>query len=87
MDALAVGSYLALSDATTTRTALTWAQETYNGTGAAPYRLRAPNRIAEFFTGLTPVQPGLVPPELWRPGQPPPGPVNTDARCAVAKTV
>ncbi|MFA1543520.1 SAM-dependent methyltransferase [Actinomadura monticuli] len=87
MDALAAGSYLALSDATPTRTALTWAQETYNGTGAAPYRLRGPNRIAEFFTGLTPVQPGLVPPELWRPGQPPTGPVNTDARCAVAKTV
>ncbi len=36
MDALVAGSYLALSDATTTRTALTWAQETYNGTGAAP---------------------------------------------------
>lgn len=87
MEALAPGSYLALSDAATTRTALTWAQETYNSTGAAPYRLRTPTRIAEFFTGLTPVQPGLVPPALWRPGQPSQGSVNTDARCALAKTV
>ncbi|MFA1538040.1 SAM-dependent methyltransferase [Actinomadura monticuli] len=86
MGALAPGSYLALSDATTTRTALTWAQETYNGTGAAFYRLRTPTRIAEFFTGLTPVQPGLVPPALWQPSRPPVGGVNTDARCAVART-
>ncbi|MEU8342367.1 BldC family transcriptional regulator [Spirillospora sp. NPDC048832] len=86
VDGLAPGSYLALSDGTTTRTALTWAQETYNGTGAAPYRLRTPTQIAEFFTGLNPVQPGLVPPALWRPGQTPSKSVNTDARCAVART-
>ncbi|MEU5992831.1 BldC family transcriptional regulator [Spirillospora sp. NPDC047418] len=86
MDALAPGSYLALSDATSTRTALIFAQETYNGTGAAPYRLRTPTRIAEFFTGLTPVEPGLVPPTLWQPSRPPAGGVNTDARCAVART-
>ncbi|WP_433232573.1 SAM-dependent methyltransferase [Actinomadura formosensis] len=86
VEGLAPGSYLALSDATTTRTALTWAQETYNGTGAVPYRLRTPPQIAEFFAGLNPVQPGLVPPALWRPGQPPSRSVNTDARCAVART-
>ncbi|WP_346044202.1 SAM-dependent methyltransferase [Actinomadura chokoriensis] len=86
MDALAPGSFLALSDATTTKTALAFAQETYNATGAAPYRLRTPTRIAEFFTGLSPVQPGLVPPALWQPSQPPAGGVNTDARCAVART-
>lgn len=87
MDALPLGSYLALSDATTTRTALTSGQQTYNATGAAPYRLRTPTQIAEFFTGLSPVQPGLVPPALWRPGRSPSGTVNTDARCAVAKAV
>jgi excisionase family DNA binding protein len=86
MNGLAPGSYLALSDATTTKTALVWAQETYNATGAAPYRLRTPTRIAEFFTGLSPVQPGLVPPALWQPSQPPEGGVNIDARCAVART-
>ncbi|NKZ03293.1 SAM-dependent methyltransferase [Actinomadura latina] len=80
------GSYLALSDATTTSTALTWAQETYNATSATPYRLRSPARIAEFFTGLVPVQPGLVPPALWRPGPSPQDPTKTDARCAVART-
>ncbi|GAA1892770.1 hypothetical protein GCM10009736_71290 [Actinomadura bangladeshensis] len=86
MNGLAPGSYLALSDATTTKTALVWAQETYNATGAAPYRLRTPTGIAEFFTGLSPVQPGLVPPALWQPSQPPEGGVNIDARCAVART-
>ncbi|WP_431521601.1 SAM-dependent methyltransferase [Actinomadura madurae] len=87
MAGLAPGSFLALSDATTTSTALTWAQETYNATGAAPYRLRTPTQIAEFFTGLHPLQPGLVPPALWRPEPAPSKPRNTDARCAVATTL
>ncbi|TDC07168.1 BldC family transcriptional regulator, partial [Actinomadura bangladeshensis] len=67
MDGLAPGSFLVLSDAVTTSAALTKAQDAYNTTGAVPYRLRTPTQIAGFFTGLDPVQPGLVPPELWRP--------------------
>ncbi|NEA23785.1 SAM-dependent methyltransferase [Actinomadura bangladeshensis] len=86
MDGLAPGSFLVLSDAVTTSAALTKAQHAYNATGAAPYRLRTPTEIAGFFTGLDPVQPGLVPPALWRPGPSPIGPANTDARCAVAMT-
>ncbi|WP_420865735.1 SAM-dependent methyltransferase [Actinomadura welshii] len=86
MAGLAPGSFLALSDATTTSTALTWAQETYNATGATPYRLRTPTRIAEFFSGMNPLQPGLVPPTLWRPRSALSHPGDTDARCAVAKT-
>lgn len=85
MHRLAPGSYLALSDAIATRSTLTWAQETYNSSGATPYRLRTPSQIAEFFTDLDPVSPGLVSPGLWRPSRPYGG-INTDVRCAVART-
>ncbi len=70
MDGLAPGSFLVLSDATTTSAALTKAQDAYNATGAFPYRLRTPTQIAGFFTGLDPVQPGLVPPRFGDPACP-----------------
>ncbi|MEU5995220.1 BldC family transcriptional regulator [Spirillospora sp. NPDC047418] len=86
IDGVAPGSFLVLSDAVATSTALSRAQDAYNATGAVPYRLRTPTQVAGFFTGLDPVQPGLVPPALWRPGPSPSAHANNDARCAVAMT-
>jgi O-methyltransferase involved in polyketide biosynthesis len=61
------GSYLALSDGTDTDPAGVEAQERYNQSGAVPYRLRSPERIAAFFDGLELVEPGVVSCPRWRP--------------------
>jgi hypothetical protein len=61
------GSYLALSDGTDTDPAGVEAQERYNQSGAVPYRLRSPERIAAFFEGLELVEPGVVSCPRWRP--------------------
>jgi hypothetical protein len=61
------GSYLALSDGTDTDPAGVEAQERYNQSGAVPYRLRSPGRIAAFFEGLELVEPGVVSCPRWRP--------------------
>jgi S-adenosyl methyltransferase len=88
MDALPSGSYLALYDGTDTNPAGMEAQEEYNRSGAAPYRLRSPEQIAGFFEGLELLEPGVVPPPQWRPdptdadaGLPP----EVDALCGVAR--
>ena len=67
------GSYLALQDGTSTGTeAFDEAQDEYDDTGALPYHLRRPERVAAFFDGLDLVEPGVVPLPQWRPdpGQP-----------------
>jgi hypothetical protein len=64
---LAPGSFLVLRDATDTSEAFAEAQRFYNRTGAAPYRLRSPERITRFFDGLELVEPGVVSPLQWRP--------------------
>jgi S-adenosyl methyltransferase len=61
------GSYLALSDGSDTDPAGVEAQERYNQSGAVPYRLRSPERIAGFFEGLELVEPGVVSCPRWRP--------------------
>jgi hypothetical protein len=73
LGALPAGSYLALQDGTSTGTeAFDEAQDEYDDTGALPYHLRRPERVAAFFDGLDLVEPGVVPLPQWRPdpGQP-----------------
>lgn len=67
MEDLPAGSFLAIRDGTDTDEAYRRAVREYNRCGAVPYRLRSPARIAAFFDGLEPVEPGLVPCPLWRP--------------------
>jgi hypothetical protein len=42
------------------------AQDQYNRSGAVPYYLRSPERIAAFFDGLELVEPGVVSVTRWR---------------------
>jgi SAM-dependent methyltransferase len=67
LDALPSGSYLAFYDGTDTDPAGVEAQERYNQSGAVPYRLRSPEQITAFFTGLELVDPGVVSTSRWRP--------------------
>jgi hypothetical protein len=68
LDALPSGSYLSLSDGTNTDEAGVRSMELYASSGAVPYHLRSPERIAAFFDGLDLVEPGVVALEDWRPG-------------------
>ncbi|RBQ16319.1 SAM-dependent methyltransferase [Spongiactinospora rosea] len=84
---LVPGSYLALSDGVNTNPALVEAVRGYNRTAANTYQLRSPARLAEFFTGLELVEPGVVPTPEWRPDPDrwdPPFPV-VSAVCGVAR--
>jgi S-adenosyl methyltransferase len=68
---LPAGSYLALYDGSDVSEAFNAAQDGYNQTGATPYFLRSPERIAAFFGGLDLVEPGVVPCTRWRPDHTP----------------
>ncbi|WP_336213986.1 SAM-dependent methyltransferase [Nonomuraea sp. LPB2021202275-12-8] len=87
MDPLVPGSYLVLSDGTNTNPALIEAVASYNKSAANTYQLRSPERISEFFAGLEPVEPGVVPTPEWRPApdrwDEPPAVVS--AVCGVAR--
>jgi S-adenosyl methyltransferase len=65
------GSYLTLADSISSGSAHRQAGEQYAQTGAVPYQLRTPSQIMAFFTGLTVINPGIVPIPQWRPD---PGP-------------
>lgn len=67
MDAVCPGSYLLLRDNTDSGEAVREAAGRYAKSGVDPYHLRSPDQLAEFFTGLELVEPGLVPVEQWRP--------------------
>jgi hypothetical protein len=82
VDPLPAGSYLALSDGTDTSAAVVESHRQYNESGAVPYHLRSPARIAEFFTGLDLVEPGVVPFTRWRPEE---EPAYVDGYCGVAR--
>ena len=73
MQDLPVGSCLAIRDGTDTDEAYKTAMREYGESGAVPYRLRSPEEITRFFSGLELVDPGVVPCPLWRPY--PDGPV------------
>lgn len=87
LDPLPSGSYLAYSDGTDIDEAGVRSMELYADSGAIPYILRSPARIAGFFDGLDPVEPGLVPLEDWRPDAeaPPPFSERLPGLCGVAR--
>ena len=69
-DAMAPGSYLALSHVTTdglSAELLARNEDVYER-AASPSRPRSRDEIARFFDGLDLVEPGLVRPGQWRPG-------------------
>lgn len=67
--ALPVGGYLALYEATNTVPAHNEAIRIYNETGAAPYYLRSEEQVVRFFDNLEPVAPGIVPIQDWCPDE------------------
>jgi hypothetical protein len=75
---LPVGSYLALADSISSGRAHQEAGEKYAQTGAVAYQLRSPEQIEGFFTGLTLVDPGVVPLAEWRPDPSPFPPTHVD---------
>jgi hypothetical protein len=64
---LPAGSYLALADSVSSGPTHRQAGEQYAQTGAVPYQLRTPEQVKAFFTGLTLIDPGVVPIPEWRP--------------------
>jgi hypothetical protein len=85
LDHVPSGSYLVVADGTDTSEAAVEAQRQYNDTGAAPYHLRSPARIARFFDGLELLEPGVVPLTHWRPDPASGPPVPVDGYCGVAR--
>ncbi|MFA1550785.1 SAM-dependent methyltransferase [Actinomadura chokoriensis] len=85
LDALPPGSYLSLSDGTDTDPASVEAHRQYNESGAIPYNLRSPERIAAFFKGLEAVPPGLVTFTEWRPEPSPWDEEKVPGLCGVAR--
>jgi hypothetical protein len=75
VEGLPPGSYLVVSDGTSTGSqALDEALRRYDETGAVPYRIRGPEQLAGFFTGLELLDPGIVGCMQWRPEVTPLGP-------------
>ena len=85
LDPLPSGSYLSLSDGTDTDAASVEAHRQYNESGAIAYNLRSPERIASFFEGLDPVEPGLVTFTEWRPEPSPWDEEKVPGLCGVAR--
>ncbi|MFC7546803.1 SAM-dependent methyltransferase [Plantactinospora sp. GCM10030261] len=77
-------SYLAISDGTDTSPEVVESHRQYNESGALPYHLRSPDRIARFFDGLELVEPGLVPFTHWRPDTAG-TPATVDGYCGVGR--
>ncbi|WP_460370853.1 SAM-dependent methyltransferase, partial [Actinocorallia lasiicapitis] len=67
MAAVPSGSHLTLWDGTNTSPEVVAGSEKLASSGAAPYILRSPADLAETFTGLDLLPPGLVPLPLWNP--------------------
>jgi hypothetical protein len=80
--AVPAGSYLVINDSVITPETEQAVQTARSG--GADYHMRTPERIAEFFTGLELVEPGVVPTPLWRPGR---GvtPARLNVYCGVAR--
>ncbi|MEV4656791.1 SAM-dependent methyltransferase [Micromonospora sp. NPDC049301] len=70
MAATASGSHLVLWDGTNTSPAVVSGAERLAENGGVPYILRSPEELDSCFSGLTLVEPGLVPIPLWRPDEP-----------------
>ena len=86
IDGLPTGSFLVLRDATNTNKAFEEAQQFYNQTGAAPYRLRSRELIGGFFDKLELIDPGVVSPLKWRPEATSSDlPLDVDMACGVGR--
>ncbi|MEV7625066.1 SAM-dependent methyltransferase [Actinoplanes sp. NPDC089786] len=77
------GSYLAISDGTSTSAQSVESQRVAKQSGH-PYNLRTPEEIAGYFDGLELLEPGLVPTSRWRP-EPGTDPAALDVYCAVGR--
>ncbi|MFE3830593.1 SAM-dependent methyltransferase [Streptomyces sp. NPDC059092] len=67
MAGLPSGSYLVISDSTSTSEGMIAASDAYNRSGAIPYYVRGVDEIAGFFDGLDLVEPGVEQVTRWRP--------------------
>ncbi|MEV0174708.1 SAM-dependent methyltransferase [Streptomyces sp. NPDC050803] len=85
MSGLPSGSYLVISDSTSTSEGMIAASEAYNASGAVPYYVRSVEEIAAFFDGLDLVEPGVVPVTDWRPESAAPTAPAVDAYGAVGR--
>jgi hypothetical protein len=85
VDAVPAGSYLVLSHPTMEvhRDAVERAMQMWNASGAAPITARDPAKLAEFFSGLEVLEPGLVTCSQGRPDGNDTTPVTE--YCAVAR--
>ncbi|WP_051570957.1 SAM-dependent methyltransferase [Cryptosporangium arvum] len=77
------GSYLAVSDGTSTSAQSVESQRVAKQSGH-PYNLRTPDEIAGYFEGLELLEPGVVPTSQWRP-QPGADAEALDVYCAVGR--
>jgi hypothetical protein len=83
LGAVPSGSYLAVSDGTST-SAQSVASQRVAKQGGHPYNLRTPEEIGGYFEGLELLEPGVVSTSLWRP-QPGTEPEVLDVYCAVGR--
>ncbi|MGW3655398.1 SAM-dependent methyltransferase [Streptomyces sp. NPDC005151] len=67
MAGLPSGSYLVISDSTSTSAGMIAASEAYNSSGAVPYYVRSIDEITGFFDGLDLADPGIAQVTQWRP--------------------
>jgi hypothetical protein len=80
------GSYLTMNDGTDTSEEVVEAARIWNQSANPAYHLRGPDRIARFFDGLEPVEPGVVSPPRWRPEPSPSGlRGEIDSACGVGR--
>jgi len=77
------GSYLAVSDGTSTSAQSVESQRVAKE-GGHPYNLRTPEEIGGYFEGLELLEPGVVSTSRWRP-QPGTEPEALDVYCAVGR--
>jgi hypothetical protein len=77
------GSFLAVSDGTSTSAESVESQRVAKG-GGHPYNLRTPEEIGGYFQGLELLEPGVVSTSLWRP-EPGTEPAALDVYCAVGR--
>ncbi|GIF20149.1 hypothetical protein BJ973_001944 [Actinoplanes tereljensis] len=77
------GSYLAVSDGTSTSAESVESQRVAKQSGH-PYNLRTPEEIEGFFEGLEILEPGVVSTSQWRP-EPGTSPGHLDVYCAVGR--
>ncbi|AXG77668.1 SAM-dependent methyltransferase [Streptomyces paludis] len=67
MAGLPTGSYLVISDSTSTSAGMIAASDAYNASGAVPYYVRSVEEIGGFFDGLELAEPGIAQVTRWRP--------------------